>query len=189
MSFHSTKSRSSAWPGVQVQAFAAALGGLLLLALLGGALSIVRFRAAIKEPEELAFLFLAITLEHKLKHGLVSGKISHRLPPVLMNGHLSKPGLEAAFDAARLPALARSALRHRQPSLLNAYHRRYFQSADCRFRLTVDSRLQFAAAPQAPGAATSFGPPAALVVLELKFGLAEADSAARVFGGKLNCGF
>src|SRR5664279_765599 len=163
-----------------------------------GALSIVRFRAAIKEPEELAFLFLAISaglglcvnnlyldslefrdyhdhvngvahrsktrlrwygawsgriatpsLEHKLKCGLVSGKVSHRLPPLSMNGHVSRPDLEAAFDGANLPELARLALHHLQPSLLNRYQRQYFQSADGRFRLTVDSDLQFAAARQA----------------------------------------
>ena len=91
------------------------------------------------------------TLEQKLKSGLVSGKVSHRLPPLSMNGHVSRPDLEAAFDSANLPALARFALHHLQPSLLNRYQRHYFQSADGRFRLTVDSDLQFAAARQAQG--------------------------------------
>src|ERR1035441_2957866 len=91
------------------------------------------------------------TLEHKLKQGLVSGKQSHRLPPLSMNGHVWKPDLETAFDSANLPALTRSALHYLQPSLLNRYQRHYFQSADGRFRLTVDSDLQFAAARQAEG--------------------------------------
>ena len=120
------------------------------------------------------------TLEHKLKCGLVSGKVSHGLPPLSMNGHVSRPDLEAAFDSANLPALARSALRHLQPSLLNRYQRHYFQSADGRFRLTVDSGLQFAAARQAQGTGVSFCPPAAPVVVELKYGLAEAEYAAPV---------
>jgi hypothetical protein len=120
------------------------------------------------------------TLEHKLKRGLVSGKISHGLPPVSMNGHLSKPDLEAAFDRANLPAPARSALHHLQPSLLNRYQRRYFQSADRRFRLTVDSDLQFAAARQVQSAGVSFSPAAAPVVIEVKYGLAEAEYAPPV---------
>ena len=120
------------------------------------------------------------TLEHKLKQGLVSGKVAHRLPPLSMNGHVSGPDLEAAFDSANLPELARFALHHLQPSLLNRYQRHYFQSADGRFRLTVDSGLQFAAARQAQGMGVSFYPPAAPVVVELKYGLAEAEYAAPV---------
>ena len=42
------------------------------------------------------------TLERKLKHGQVSGKVSHRLPLLSMNGHLPRPDLEAAFDSANL---------------------------------------------------------------------------------------
>lgn len=123
---------------------------------------------------------VAPNLEHKLKRGHVSGKILHRLPPMRMNAHLSRTDLETAFDAARLPELARAALRHLQLSLLNRYQRHYFQSANQRFRLTVDSGLQFAAARQAPGAEVSFCPPASLIVIELKFGLAEAESAATI---------
>ena len=120
------------------------------------------------------------TLEYKIKRGLVSGKASHGLPPFLMNGTLSRPDLEATFDSANLPALARSALHHLQPSLLNRYQRSYFQSADGRFRLTVDSGLQFAGARQAPGTGVTFCPPAAPVVIEVKYGLAEAEYAAHV---------
>jgi hypothetical protein len=120
------------------------------------------------------------TLEHKLKQGYVSGKAAHRLPPLSMNGHVSRPDLEAAFDGANLPALTRLALHHLQPSLLNRYQRHYFQSADGRFRLTVDSGLQFAAARQVQSTGVSFCPPAALVVIELKFGLAQAEYAAPV---------
>ena len=60
--------------------------------------------------------------------------------------------LEGAFANAPLPEQVRSALNYLRPALLNRYQRHYFQSADGRFRLTVDSGLQFAAARQAkPG--------------------------------------
>ena len=120
------------------------------------------------------------TLEHKLKHGQVSGKVSHRLPALSINGHLPRNDLEAAFDGANLPALARSALRHLQPSLLNRYQRHYFQSADGRFRLTVDSGLQFAPALQVHSTGVSFWPSATPVVIEVKYGLAEAEAASTV---------
>ncbi len=107
----------------------------------------------------------------------VDGMNLRRLPPLSMNGHVSGPDLEAAFDSANLEELARSALHHLQPSLLNRHQRHYFQSADGRFRLTVDSGLQFAAARQAQGI---FCPSAAPVVVELKYGLAEAEYASPV---------
>ncbi|MGO8676182.1 MAG: VTC domain-containing protein [Limisphaerales bacterium] len=119
-------------------------------------------------------------LERKLKRGLLSGKISHGLPPLAMNGSVSRTDLETAFERANLPELTRSALHHLFPSLPNRYRRHYFQSADGRFRLTVDSELQFAAARPATGARVCFGPPLAVIVIELKFGLAEADVAAGV---------
>jgi hypothetical protein len=122
----------------------------------------------------------ALTLECKLKCGLVSGKVSHKLPVLTMNGHVSRPDLEAAFDGANLPPLTRSVLRHLQPALLNRYRRHYFESADRRFRLTVDSDLQFAPARQVQGAGVSFGPPATTVVVELKYGLAAAEDTAPV---------
>ena len=120
------------------------------------------------------------TLERKLKQGQVSGKLSHKLPPLSMNGHVWRPHLDAAFGTADLPPLTRSALHHLQPSLLNRYQRHYFQSADGRFRLTVDSGLQFAAARQAQGMSVSFRPSAVPVVIEMKYGLAEVEKAPQV---------
>lgn len=123
---------------------------------------------------------LAATLEGKLKLGLVSGKESFRLPALALNGGLLVPALKAALEAADLPPRWRLALAHRQPSLLSRYQRHYFQSADRRFRLTVDSGLQFAPARPAGIAAASFGAPLPRVVLELKYGPAEADCAATI---------
>ncbi len=125
-------------------------------------------------------LVTAPTLEHKLKRGLVSGKVSNGLPPLSMNGYVSRSDLEAAFDEAKLPELTRLALRHLQPSLLNRYQRHYFQSADSRFRLTVDSGLQFAAARRAQSMGIAFCPSATQVVIELKYGLAQAEDAPHV---------
>lgn len=117
-------------------------------------------------------------LERKLKQGLVSRKVSHFLPPLATNGHLPTCDLESALDRANLPPFTRASLRHSLPSLLNRYQRHYFQSADGRFRLTVDSNLQSGSARQ--GSRTSFCPPLPLVVIELKYGLNEADGAPTV---------
>jgi hypothetical protein len=110
----------------------------------------------------------------------VSGKASNRLAPLAMNGHVSRTDLEAAFDGAQLPDWTRMALRHLQPSLLNRYRRYYFQSADGRFRLTVESGFQFAAARQGQSLEVAFSPPTSQVVIELKYGVVQAEEAARI---------
>jgi len=122
-------------------------------------------------------LINAPTLEQKLKRGLVSGKVSHRLPPVPVNGHVSRADLEDVLDSASLPGLTRSSLRHLQPSLVNSYWRHYFLSADRRFRLTVDSNLEFSAVHQSDGNGAGLCISARTLVVELKFSLDEADGA------------
>lgn len=117
------------------------------------------------------------TLEQKLKRGLVSGKISHRLPAVPVNGHVSRADLDAALDRASLPGLTRSCLRYLQPALVNRYWRHYFLSADNLFRLTVDSEMEFTAVHPAEGDAARHRISTRTVVVELKFSLDAADGA------------
>jgi hypothetical protein len=125
-------------------------------------------------------LVAAPTLEQKLKRGHVSGKISNRLAPLTMNGHVSRADLDAAFDGGQLPEWTRMALRHLLPSLLNRYRRYYFLSADGRFRLTVESGFQFAAARQVQSVEVAFSPPTSQVVIELKYGVDQDEEAAHV---------
>lgn len=120
-------------------------------------------------------------LEQKLKHGLVGCKLMHPLPPLHVNGGIVRSALETVLDRAALPDLLRSQLRHREPSLVNRYQRRYFLSADRRFRLTVDSDLEFHA--PADDAGRHLCRPGSRdhdIVLELKFAPANAPFADAV---------
>jgi len=118
-------------------------------------------------------------LERKLKRGLVSAKESHALPPLSINGARLRPLLAAAFDSTVLPPLLRSALWLAEPALFNRYQRHYFLSRDGRFRLTVDSGLQFGVLQHGHLPAALL-PPAATVIIELKFGLEFAGEADAV---------
>jgi hypothetical protein len=101
---------------------------------------------------------------------MVSGKAGHALPKLAINGGCLRSLLTRNFEAAELPPVLRLALQHMEPTLLNRYRRHYFLSHDGRFRLTVDSELQFAGV-QADGRRTLFpAVAAAVVVIELKFG-------------------
>jgi hypothetical protein len=120
------------------------------------------------------------TLERKLKQGLVSGKISHGLPAFQWNGSGVKPELSKALQSAELPGMLREVLRDLEPSLCNRYRRHYFKSLNGKFRLTVDSDLQFG--PPTSNAATTGGLPINdhALVIELKFDPRHAAEALHI---------
>lgn len=119
-------------------------------------------------------------LERKFKLGLVSGKDAHALPPFPINGGCIRESLEAAVGAAALPPMWQLMLRHLEPALFNRYWRHYFASRDGRFRLTVDSDLQFASVPHGCRPAIFSLPAAPTVIMELKFGPEFAEAAGAV---------
>lgn len=120
------------------------------------------------------------TLERKLRRGAVSGKQAYPLPPLSINGGCLRSSLNGAFDTAVFPPILRSSLRHLEPALFNRYQRHYFLSRDGKFRLTMDSGLQFAGV-QPNARKVDFSLPAArTVIIELKFGLDFAEEAALI---------
>ncbi|HOY57102.1 MAG TPA: polyphosphate polymerase domain-containing protein [Verrucomicrobiota bacterium] len=116
-------------------------------------------------------------LERKLKRGMVSGKEAHPLPALSISRDCIRSGLNTAFETASIPPLLRSSLRHVEPALFNRYRRHYFLSRDGKFRLTVDSHLQFAAAHNNHGPALASSLPLTILILELKFDPDAAESA------------
>jgi hypothetical protein len=120
------------------------------------------------------------TLERKVKRGLVSGKLTHPLPPLAFHRGLPVSQIAPALDRETVGEPLRAALRQLCPSLVNRYQRRYFLSADGRFRLTVDWDLQFWPARFVPGGTTAIRPREPGVIIELKFGPDHAEQAAPV---------
>jgi VTC domain len=109
-------------------------------------------------------------LERKLKRGMVSGKEAHALGGVPINEGSLRARLDAAFEAASIPPMLRSALRHLEPALFNRFQRYYFVSGDGALRLTLDFGLQFAGVTYQRPKAINLSPPARTLILELKFG-------------------
>ena len=115
-------------------------------------------------------------LERKLKRGMVSGKEAHPIPGLSISSDCLRSVLNTAFNTATIPPVLRSGLRHVQPALVNRYQRHYFLSRDGNFRLTVDSRMQFAAPPHNGRLAFAWSPSLTTLVLELKFGPEAAET-------------
>lgn len=82
-------------------------------------------------------------LEIKKKLGLVSTKEVYNLSSLYLKKCTRIFDLTKVFDLQKIPSLIRQEINGLQPSLLNCYERRYFLSADNRFRVTIDYDLNF----------------------------------------------
>ncbi len=139
-----------------------------------------RSKTRVRWYGELRPLMEKPSLERKLKRGLVSGKTAWRLSELSMNGDGVHLWVKESFEDAELPEMLRSALRHLEPSLFNQYRRHYFLSGDNRFRITVDSDLRFGSLRKRNSPALGTMAIRRSVVIELKYGIADAEQAARV---------
>jgi hypothetical protein len=119
-------------------------------------------------------------LERKIKRGLVGGKVSYPLPSFVVGDVLTRHGFLEMLARAALPEALRQALLRLEPALANRYRRHYYQSADRRFRMTIDTDLS----SSRPGPAAQLQRPsfrhAPGVIVELKFEPRHADDAADV---------
>ncbi len=82
-------------------------------------------------------------LERKSKAGLLGTKDSFRLPPLDMAPGVSAADMRSALTDAGLPDELLDYVRVMEPALLNRYRRSYHLSGDGKFRLTIDSELEF----------------------------------------------
>lgn len=82
-------------------------------------------------------------LEFKIKKGLVGKKESFRLVPFSVDKNLQKDTLLDVFKRSQIPENVKLDLELLEPSLLNRYRRKYFQSADRKYRITIDWEMEF----------------------------------------------
>ena len=82
-------------------------------------------------------------LEYKIKKGLLGNKRSYVLNPFLLNPDFDKKQIESALDLESIPVAVKNELLSIKPTLLNTYKRRYFLSADKKFRITIDYQMTF----------------------------------------------
>jgi len=82
-------------------------------------------------------------LEFKIKRGLVGTKAAYRMKPFALERGFGFEDLRPVLEDPELPEGVRVELAHVEPALINRYRRKYFLSADGRYRVTVDSGLEF----------------------------------------------
>jgi len=82
-------------------------------------------------------------LEIKIKKGLAGAKRHYPLVPFTLEPGFNQQQMNKIFDQSDLPGAVREMLRYQAPTLINRYFRKYYLSADRRFRVTVDTKLKF----------------------------------------------
>lgn len=82
-------------------------------------------------------------LEYKIKEDLLGDKWTFDLNDLEVNSGFITSTLSKLFANSDLPTPILEDLKNLQPTLLNTYHRTYFQSADKQFRLTLDERQAY----------------------------------------------
>ena len=118
-------------------------------------------------------------LEIKLKQGFLGTKRSFDLPPLTFAEGFRSTFLKTVLAGADVPPMLKADLESFRPTVLNRYLRRYYLSADGRFRVTVDTAVAYFPARPA-GRAFSAGFRDDASVIEVKYGFADSEEAERI---------
>lgn len=112
-------------------------------------------------------------LEIKIKNGLVGDKWTFNLGPFLLNNAITKKDLQQLFSNADLPKPIFELVRDLNPTLVNSYTRRYFISANGKFRITLDYEVFYREIKNRMNNFTKLSQSDPFNVVELKYGLEE----------------
>ncbi len=82
-------------------------------------------------------------LEIKLKKGLVGDKWTFALDPFIFDNSFDARILKRVFSSSEMPKSIHEMVVGLQPTLVNSYSRRYFLSADQKFRITLDYNIKY----------------------------------------------
>ena len=123
-------------------------------------------------------------LELKMKNNMLGTKLSYPLEQFRLDERFSLEMLQKrVFPHSNLPGWIVEGLRSLEPSLLNRYKRKYFLSADTRYRLTIDTDMEFyRIGPRNNSFVEKVGIRDG-IVLELKYSRQDDEGAERIAGG------
>jgi len=82
-------------------------------------------------------------LELKIKNGLLGRKEAYSLDTFKLDGHFNMQKIVQIIQNTNIPEIVTIGIKSSQPTLLNKYNRKYFLSADKRYRITIDTNQVF----------------------------------------------
>jgi len=128
-------------------------------------------------------------LEIKFKKGLVGDKWSYKLKSFILNDKFTSAYIQKIFTDSSLPKPILENLKMVLPMLLNSYSRRYYLSANNKFRTTVDFNLLYYRIDKRFNNFNLKPVKDENKVVELKYGLDDDNSASAIstqFSFRLN---
>lgn len=120
------------------------------------------------------------TLELKIKSGSLGTKRSYPLPPFSLTEDRPCPTIAEVTDTEAIPETLKWRLLSLRPSLLNRYYRRYYESADHKYRITIDDGLDYYAVSTIRNSFSHRFRDSHTRVVELKYDQTHAAGAGRV---------
>lgn len=119
-------------------------------------------------------------LEVKLKKGLVGDKWSYKIKPFHLDEHFSSRTIQENFRQSALPLPISEPLKGMIPTLLNSYERKYYLSADNKYRITMDFDLKYYQIDSHKNTFRQKANADQNVIIELKYGLDEDNLANKI---------
>jgi len=101
-----------------------------------------RLKVRIRWYGELFSLIKEPVLELKIKRGSLVGKLRFPLASFYLDRGYSLRLQQDIFAKSDIPEMMRDYLKTLKFTLLNRYHRKYFQSIDRKFRITIDFDME-----------------------------------------------
>jgi len=122
-------------------------------------------------------------LEFKIKRGAMGKKDSFPLGGFTLDEKLSTGGLMDILRGSKLPDDANVCFPCMELSILNRFSRKYFLSADKKFRLTVDSGIEYYRIDSSRNMFLNRVPEGNMTVIEIKYDSKNDDLASGITGG------
>lgn len=118
-------------------------------------------------------------LELKIKEGHVGTKKSFSLNPFTLDSNTSHKSIFEILNLSNIPDLVRETLKLMEMKVITSYSRRYFQSADKKYRLTIDWDLRYYGIENVQNTFMNKSYDSRTTILELKYS-SDNDSKAEI---------
>lgn len=119
-------------------------------------------------------------LELKAKSGQLGRKEIFGLREFTFGNDFTFAKIQEMFYESDIPDVLKTCLTTMEFGLISRFRRKYFQSGDRNFRLTIDSEIRCGELKKHHNDSLNMAPASNAVVLELKYGREQDDSAGKI---------
>lgn len=119
-------------------------------------------------------------LEHKIKKNLLGTKRSYVLPPFELGPEFGGDSAIRLVEEADVPEIVKEEMRGLVPTLLNRYFRKYFRSADGKYRLTLDVDMTYRKASRLNAFIAAPLKAEEAIIVEMKYSREEDELAPEI---------